>query len=671
MMLQALSDSFYGRRGALWALALLVVMLFVPAFVARDSYTLHLLFSVFVFATLGHAWNLMAGYAGLLSFGQQVFIGIGGFAQAIVFYYTPASIWVAWPVAGIASLAFAWLLSLPIREGGDTRRRTMIGVGVAVVLWILYEWLVAVVPEADVFGSHYVRRVALLLLIFLGALPLLRLQGAYFAVATWLIAESVASVFNEWRTVGAGGGMQLKSEVTLVQLYYVAFALMVVTTAAIWRWMRSPYGLALTAIRDDEDAARSSGVNITTVKAAVFLFGGAVTGLAAGLYYMDVVIITPPGAFAISWAAYIVFIVVAGGMGTVAGPVIGAVIFIIVDRLLVAAVGQGLLVLGILSIALMLVLPRGVMGLVHDARFPHRRARGASPWMQWRRWLLGDTAATDRAALADQPGVVAAYLVPGHPLLALRREEAAYKPLVQAMQRVAADIEEIKPDTLVIYSTRWYAVLDQLWQGRARNAGLHVDENWHELGEMRFDMTTDVSLARACVRAANRAGIASKLVDYDSFPVDSGTLVAQTLLNPDNAVPTLALANNLYHDFDRTRALGELVAAQAAAQGKRVVAIGVGELSGTTWRDERDFADDALASATDDDWNQRILKLIEARELDELLRQLPDFAGQARADMGFKHFAFLIGALGGRIGKASVYGYGPLYGSGGAVVRLL
>jgi branched-chain amino acid transport system permease protein len=82
---------------------------------------LHLMFSVFVFATLGHAWNLMAGYAGLLSFGQQVFIGIGGFAQAIVFYYTPASIWLAWPVAGIASLAFAWLLCLPVREGGDSR----------------------------------------------------------------------------------------------------------------------------------------------------------------------------------------------------------------------------------------------------------------------------------------------------------------------------------------------------------------------------------------------------------------------------------------------------------------------------------------------------------------------------------------------------------------------
>ena len=73
------------------------------------------------------------------------------------------------------------------------------------------------------FKSDYVRRVAILLLIFLGALPLLRLQGAYFAIATWLIAESVSTVFNDWNVVGAGGGMQLKSDVALPQLYYVAW----------------------------------------------------------------------------------------------------------------------------------------------------------------------------------------------------------------------------------------------------------------------------------------------------------------------------------------------------------------------------------------------------------------------------------------------------------------
>lgn len=668
--MKQLIDSFYGRSGAFWALGVCVVLLLLPAVLGTNAYALHLLFSVFVFATLGHAWNLMAGYAGLLSFGQQVFIGLGGFAQAMVFYYTPASIWVAWPAAGIVSLLFAWLLCLPLREAG-AKRRTRVGVGIAVALWLLYEWLIYLHPAADVFDSHYVRRVAILLLIFLGALPLLRLQGAYFAIATWLIAESVASVFASWRVVGAGGGMQLKSDVTPLQLYYVALVLLIVTTAIIWRWMRSPYGLALTAVRDDEDAARSSGVDVARVKAAVFLVSGAITGLASGLHFMDVIIITPPSAFAIFWASTIVFVVVSGGMGTVAGPVIGGVIYIVVDRIVGAAAGQGLLVLGALSVALMLVLPRGVMGIVHDLRFPHARRRGPSAWMQWRRWLLGDSAASDQAALVDQPGVVGAWLVPASPLLVLRRQEPKYAELQTAMQRVAREIDALQPDTLVIYSTRWFAVLDQLWQGRARMAGLHVDENWHELGEVRFDLTSDVSLARACVRAAQRAGIASKLVDYAGFPIDSGTLTATVLADPDGTLPVLVVANNLYHDFAKTRTLGELTAAQAAAQSKRVVVLAVGGLSGSEFREDRAFPDDRIANATEDDWNRRMLKLITARDVDELLRQLPDFAREAKADMGFKHFGFALGALGGRLGKTEVYAYGPQYGSGAAVVRLL
>lgn len=662
-------NGFYGRSGAIWAALMVLVLLLVPMAVPANSYFLHLLFSIFVFATLGHAWNLMAGYAGLLTFGQQVFIGLGGFAQAIIFYYTPASIWTAWPASGVASLLFAWLLCLPLRER-DGNRRAKLGVAVAIALWIAYEWLIVISPQIDVFGSHYVRRVAILLLIFLGALPLLRLQGAYFAIATWLIAESVSSVFNEWRMVGAGGGMQLKSDVTLVQLYYVAFALMLLTTAIIWRWKRSSYGLALTAVRDDDEAARSSGVDVARIKASVFLVSSTITGLASGLYFMDVVIITPPSAFTITWASYIVFVVVSGGMGTVAGPIIGAVIYILVDRVLSAVAGQGLLVLGALSILLMLLLPRGFMGVVHDLRFPQRRQRKSSALLQWRSLLFGDTAASDRAALSEQPGVVGAYLLPASPLLVLQQDEPQYAQLVAGMGRVARDIEELKPDTLVIYSTRWFAVLDQLWQGRARLAGLHVDDNWHEFGEMRFDLTTDVSLARACVRASQRAGIASKLVDFQGFPIDSATVSANKLVNAEGVVPTLVVANNLYHDFERTRTLGELTAAQATAQGKRVVVLALGGLSGSEFRDQRAFSDDAISSPMEDDWNRRVLKLVEANDVEEILRQLPDFTAQARVDAGFKHFAFALGALGGRLGKTKVYAYGPQYGSGAAVVKL-
>ena len=358
-----------------WAVAAAILAV-APALLGPQSYGVHLLMSVFLFATLGHAWNLMAGYAGLLTFGQQAFIGVGGFAEAMLHYYGSAPIWVAWLGSGAAALGFAWLLCVPVKPRGATRR-TWIFVAAAVALAVLYEGLIALQPDWDVFQSAYVRRVSLLLLIFLGALPLLRLRGAYFAVATWLIAESVATVFNGWNVAGAGGGMQIKSDVTQVQLYYAALLLMGVTTAAVWGCMRSTLGLALSAVRDDEDAASSSGVDVDRVKAMVVMASAAVTGLAAGLYFIDVVVITPPSAFSISWSSYIVFVVVSGGMGTILGPVVGAVLFIAVDRLLGHAAGQGLFWLGLISILLMLLLPRGVMGLARARRSP--KPKGIAP----------------------------------------------------------------------------------------------------------------------------------------------------------------------------------------------------------------------------------------------------------------------------------------------------
>ena len=114
-----------------------------------------------------------------------------------------------------------------------------------------------------------------------------------------------------------------------------------------------------------------------------------------------------------------------------------------------------------------------------------------------------------------------------------------------------------------------------------------------------------------------------------------------------------------------------MTAAQATAQGKRVVVMVLGGLSGNEFRDQRPFGLDEIANETAEEWDRRVLKLIEQRDVEELMRQLPDYLVQARADMGFKHFAFALGALGGRLGKTEVYAYGPQYGSGAAVIRLM
>jgi len=663
-------DTAVGLRGGALLALLVAVLLVLPVMLDARSYVLHLLFTVFLFAVFGHAWNLLAGYAGLLTFGNQVFVGIGGFALAIVHYYTPLNVWSALPFAGLAGFLFAWLLAIPLGErfsGRDVWRP----IAVALVLWVLYEALVQQMPGADVFRSSYVRRVSILLLIFLGALPLLKLQGAYFAIATWLVAESVATVFNEWQVVGAGGGMQIKSDVTLRQLYYASLALLMVATLIIWRLLRSRYGLALTAVRDDEEAARTVGVDIRRMKTAVFLISGTFTSLAAGLYFMDAVIITPPSAFGISWSAYIVFVVVAGGMGTLPGPIVGAVVFVAIDRLLAGYAGKGLLVLGLASIVIMFVMPRGVMGIVQWFRHltPEEAARSRQRWQQLWRVLLGVGGRSVARGQDTQPGVVCALLVPGSPLPVLDRDNPAWKPMAEGWRAAREALAASRPDVIVLYSTQWLAVLDELWQGRPRISGQHVDDNWHEYGAMRYDLRIDTNLARACVAAADEAGVHSKLVDYEGFPIDSGTITAMHFLNPHKDIPVLIAANNIYHDWEATRRLGELAVEQAILQGKRVAVVGVGGLSGTTFREEIDPATDHIASQNDDTWNQEILRLMEQGRFDDLIAEIPRFAKEARADFGMKHLAWILGATGGRLAGAKVHAYGPAYGAGTAVVE--
>lgn len=265
--------------------------------------------------------------------------------------------------------------------------------------------------------------------------------------------------------------------------------------------------------------------------------------------------------------------------------------------------------------------------------------------------------------------VVSAFLVPGSPLPYVARDNPPWGALADAMERAGKALAATQPETIVVYSTQWLAVLDQLWQTRARVAGLHVDENWHEYGDLPFDITIDTELTEAIIAETPSIDIRSKGVDYDAFPVDSGTIVCANFLNPDGASHMAVTSNNVYHDWDMTAGLGRIAAEQADRLGRRIAVVGVGGLSGTVFRDTIDIAEDRVASEEDDAWNRRMLGMMEAGEADALLEACPAYASEARVDMGFKHCAFVLGALGTRFSGATVHGYGPLYGSGGAVVE--
>lgn len=265
--------------------------------------------------------------------------------------------------------------------------------------------------------------------------------------------------------------------------------------------------------------------------------------------------------------------------------------------------------------------------------------------------------------------VVSAFLLPGSPLPFVQRDNPPWGKIAEGMEAAGKGLADSSPDTIVVYSTQWIAVLDQLWQTRPQLKDVHVDENWHEYGDLPFEINTDVEFAEACVAATTECGIKSKGVDYDKFPIDTGTIVAANFLNPENKFKFVISANNLYHDWDMTEQLGRIAAEQAEKLGRKIAVVVSGGLSGSIFRHSIDIADDHIAAVEEDEWNQKILKLMEQGDVQALRDAAGEYAGAAKVDMGFKHMAFLLGAIGGNFKSADVHAYGPLYGAGGAVVE--
>lgn len=327
-------------------LAVLVVLGFAaPLFVSRS--VIQDLFFILTMLVLAQNWNLLAGYAGLVSVGQQAFVGFGAYAMfaAVVFWQMDPVLAIG--VAGIA----AALLAIPT------------------------------------------------------AFFTFRLQGAYFAIGTWVIAEVVRLVVAQWRMLGGGTGTSLPrgstadmmgvatlksmldvktSQAGDIVCYWLALILALVTIGFIYRLLRSKPGLGLAAVRDNREAARSVGVDPVRMKAFVYFFAALLTGLTGGLIYVQNARISPDAAFSvIDWTAYVIFIVVIGGIGTIEGPILGVIVFYILENTLADYGSWYLLILGLIGIGIMLFAPRGLWGLFSERTglqlFPVRRVLTGGP----------------------------------------------------------------------------------------------------------------------------------------------------------------------------------------------------------------------------------------------------------------------------------------------------
>lgn len=310
--------------GLIAVLALFVVPVIGTRAMVQD------LFGVLTLLVLALNWNLLAGFAGLVSVGQQAFVGLGAYTM------------------------FACVILLGIDP-----------------LWgILAGGIVAMIVAVPVAFFTF------------------RLSGAYFAIATWVLAEIVRLVLAQWKALGGGTGTSLpkgtakdmfgvqwlrdlldisSSAASDALTYWLALVLALGTLAAGYVFLRSKAGLGLQAIRDNVDAARSVGVDPTRLKAWVFLLTAAGTGVCGALLFIQITRVTPGAAFSVvDWTAFVIFITVIGGIGTLPGPIVGVIVFYVLQRMLADYGTAYLIVLGLIGIAVMLFARRGLWGLFAD-----------------------------------------------------------------------------------------------------------------------------------------------------------------------------------------------------------------------------------------------------------------------------------------------------------------
>jgi 2-aminophenol/2-amino-5-chlorophenol 1,6-dioxygenase alpha subunit len=268
-----------------------------------------------------------------------------------------------------------------------------------------------------------------------------------------------------------------------------------------------------------------------------------------------------------------------------------------------------------------------------------------------------------------QGSIVSAYIVPGLPHLTSDKPVESWEALRQGFRQAGERVQALRPDVLVLYSTQWISVLGHSFQTDPNPKGLHVDDNWYEFGDFPFDLYNDTELSARAAAIASSLGLATKTVSYKGFPIDTGILVALRFVNPTSAIPVSVVSCNIYAGQEDSLRLGQAMRQAIEASGKRAVVLACTGLSGRFFTEEIDPRSDHIARPEDDEWNRRMLNLIEQGKNAEVLALSSEYAKAAVADMGFKGFAWLMGVLDTPTTPGKVLAYGPVWGTGAAVVE--
>ena len=276
----------------------------------------------FIFAMM---WNLLAGYGGMVSIGQQAFFGLGGYAMLALGNFAGVNAFVAVPLGAMATA----LVAVPV------------------------------------------------------SFVAFRLAGGYFAIGTWVIADVFRLGIANVSAVGGGSGTSLTAlrgierATRETATFWMALACVVAAIALVYVFLRSKRGLALLAIRDNEVAAESQGIDVRGMKLAVYVVAAFGSGLAGALYFVGNLRISPDAAFSVNWTAFAIFMVVIGGIGHIEGPIVGALIFWLLNNFFSDYGTWYLLGLGTLAIVTTIFFRQGLWGFAQQrwgwSLFPTQR----------------------------------------------------------------------------------------------------------------------------------------------------------------------------------------------------------------------------------------------------------------------------------------------------------
>jgi len=259
-----------------------------------------------------------------------------------------------------------------------------------------------------------------------------------------------------------------------------------------------------------------------------------------------------------------------------------------------------------------------------------------------------------------------------HPLLCPEANEG-YGKLRSAYDACRKRIEESEADLILIYSTTWPSIVGHQIQALENPVWTHVDDDFHYLGSMPYDFKIDVDFANGYANAAKKRGLHSRTVAYDGFPIDTGSVVALQLLNPDNRIPACIVSSNMYANRAETIVLGKAARDVLAEQGKKAIVVVVASLSNRMFTEHIDEVDDRIHSQKDDDWNRKILEFFAAGRLEDLSQLSRDIHGQIRVSkvVAYKPAWWMAATMGQHNNYAGeVLAYEALHGSGGAVITL-